>query len=87
MKDEKKKSIQPVVQNLIITSLITVFFLAIVIIYYNHVYDKTRDNIVLNAELNAVRAANTIDRHLYTGMDAIQLTGYTLDNMIRDKRY
>lgn len=87
MKDEQRKTrVQPVVQNLIITSFITLFFLAVVIIYYNHVYEKTRDNIVLNAELNAVRAANTIDRHLYTGMDAIQLTGYTLDNMIRDKR-
>jgi diguanylate cyclase (GGDEF)-like protein len=86
MDEQRKKQLRPVVQNLIITSLITLFFLAVVFIYYNSVYDKTRENILLNAEMNAVRAANTIDRHLYTGMDAIQLTGYTLDNMIRDKR-
>ena len=57
----KKKKLRPVVQNLIITSLITLFFLAVVFIYYNSVYDKTRENILLNAEMNAVRAANTID--------------------------
>jgi diguanylate cyclase (GGDEF) domain len=40
----------------------------------------------MNGELNAVRASNQIDRHLYTGVDAIELTAYTLDNMIRDER-
>lgn len=49
-------------------------------------YRQTRANIISNGELNAVEAANQINRHLSTGADAIKLTGYTLDNMIRDKR-
>ena len=73
-------------QNMLVTVVIIMFFLGVIISYYAMLYAQTRANIINNGELNAVKAANQIDRHLSTGADAIKLTGYTLDNMIRDDR-
>lgn len=83
---EKKRQDLPVLQNLIITTFVVLFFLCVIFAYYGMVYTETRDNIILYGELNAYRSATQIDKNLYTGVDAIKLTGYTLDNMIRDKR-
>ena len=82
----KKRSGLSVAQNMIVTTLIILFFLGVILSYYAMLYSQTRANIINNGELNAVKAANQINRHLSTGSDAIKLTGYTLDNMIRDKR-
>ena len=82
--EENKRTAPDLIRNLISTAVIILVFLAIIIGYYVSLYAETRKNIILNGELNAVRAANQIDRFLYTGVDAIELTGYTLDNMIRD---
>ena len=83
---EKNRARISVLQNLIITTLIILFFLGIVIVYYAMLNAETRDNIIKNGELNAVNAANRINSYLATGVDSIKLSGYTLDNMIRDKR-
>ena len=82
----KKRGGLSALQNMIVTLLIILFFLGVVLSYYAMLYAQTRANIINNGELNAVKAANQINRHLSTGADAIKLTGYTLDNMIRDKR-
>ena len=82
----RKRSGLPLVRNLIVTAFVILFFLGVIIMYYGMLFTETRDNIILNGELNADRAANQIDRHIYTGVDAIKLTGSTLDNMLREKR-
>lgn len=75
-----------ILRNLIVTLLVILFFLGVIILYYSALFTETRDNILLNGELNAVRAANQIDKYLYSGVDAIKLTGSTLDSMLREKR-
>ena len=75
-----------ILRNLIVTLLVILFFLGVIILYYSALFTETRDNILLNGELNAVRAANQIDKYLYSGVDAIKLTGSTLDSMLRENR-
>lgn len=83
---ENKKFGLSVKQNMIVTTVIILFFLGVIILYYAMLNTETRDNIIKNGELNAVNAANQIDAYLSTGVDSIKLSGYTLDNMIRDNR-
>ncbi|MCR4779732.1 MAG: sensor domain-containing diguanylate cyclase [Ruminiclostridium sp.] len=71
---------------MIVTTLIIVFFVGIIIIYYFMLYSETKDNIITSGELDAVSSAGQIDKYLSTGVDVIRLTGYTLDNMITEKR-
>lgn len=73
-------------QNLIVNILLIAFFLGITGVYYAMLRAATTDDIVKSGELGAYSAANQIDQYLSTGVDAIMLTGSTLDNMIRDKR-
>ncbi len=86
MNTEKKAGLTGVQRNMIVTTLIILFFLGVIILYYVMLRNETRNSIIRNGEINAVSAANRIDKYLSTGVDAITLTGYTLDNMIRDRR-
>ncbi len=81
-KNEKKLSIR----NTVITVLVTVFFVAIIFIYYNMLYIEKKNNIIKNGEITAKEAAEKIDRYLSTNMDSVNLAAYTLDEMITDKR-
>ena len=74
------------IENMIVTSLIIVFFVGIIVVYYIMLYSETKDNIIKSGELNAISAAEQVDKYLSTGDDVIRLTAYTLDNMIREKR-
>ena len=85
MNNEKiKKTGLSVVQNLVITIFIILFFLGVVVAYYSVLDSETRDNITKNGELNAVSTAYRIDKYLSLGINALKLTSYTLDSMIHD---
>lgn len=73
-------------QNFAVTLILVVFLVGITAVYYGMLSTATTDSIIKSGELNAYSAANQIGQYLSTGMDAIMLTGSTLDNMIRDKR-
>ncbi|MBO4573353.1 MAG: diguanylate cyclase [Clostridia bacterium] len=83
MKRSKKTGLS-VVQNLVITIFIILFFLGVVVAYYSVLDSETRDNITKNGELNAVSTAYRIDKYLSLGVNALKLTSYTLDSMIHD---
>lgn len=80
---DKKRSTLTIVNNLIVTSVIILFFLGIIVIYYSMLYNETRDNIIKNGELNAVRASTEIENYIDTGTGVVSMTSYTLDSMLQ----
>lgn len=86
MDKKKKKNGLSYVQNILFTILIILIFLGIICIFYILLNRETKDNIIKNGQLNAVSSAGKIDTYLSKGDDIIKLTGFTLDNMIRENR-
>ena len=74
------------IKNIIIYVLIILFFIGIVFVYYGMLYQETRENIIAAGRDDAVTSANRINMHLSSSVDIIKLSGYTVDNMIRENR-
>ncbi|MCR5428403.1 MAG: response regulator [Lachnospiraceae bacterium] len=83
---EGKKNKEFKVLNFIASAVIILFFAGVIIAYFQMIRKTTEDNIVKDGELNAVMAADRIERYLTMGEDTIMLSAYALENMIREKR-
>ena len=85
-----KHGINPEKKRLAITlaifSMVILFFLGIITLYYSMVESVTRESIISKGELNAANTANKIDKFLTTGVESMELMGYSLDSMLRDNR-
>ena len=62
------------------------FCLCVVFVYYRKLYLETRNNIINSGRINAMESAKQIDMHMSGSIDTIKIAGYTVDNMIREKR-
>lgn len=60
------------VRNLIVTAFVILFFLGVIITYYGMLFTETRDNIILNGELNADGKLGEIARRWF-GSDITSL--------------
>jgi signal transduction histidine kinase/CheY-like chemotaxis protein/HPt (histidine-containing phosphotransfer) domain-containing protein len=83
MISEKKSS---AIKKLLIYALVIVFFVGIVLAYYNMLYNQTRDSIIKNGQSAAVQSKNYLSDYLSTSMDAIKLTAYTIDGMLKNNK-
>ncbi len=72
------------IRNLIASGMIVLFFVGIIIIYYFMLYSSTKDNIMTNGRLNALSAFEKIERYLAVGVDDLNLTSHTIDNMLKE---
>ncbi|MCR4590744.1 MAG: response regulator [Lachnospiraceae bacterium] len=79
-----KGSSSPLRQVLYI--LIIVFFVCVVSIYYRNLYIATKNDIIDHGRINAIESAYQIDKNLMSGVDVLRLTGYSLDNMLKENR-
>ena len=70
-------------RNILITSLVIIFFLTVIIVNYFVLYSQTREKIIKSGEMSSTDSADQIDRYLSKGADTIRLVSYILDNMIR----
>ncbi len=86
MKNNISGAARTTLRTLIISILVIVFFVGIVLLYYNMVYAKERDNIILKGELSSVKAAEQFDKYLSTNTDAVELSAYGLDEMIKENK-
>ena len=86
MKNKISGAARTTLRTLIISILVIVFFVGIVLLYYNMVYAKERDNIILKGELSSVKAAEQFDKYLSTNTDAVKLSAYGLDEMIKENK-
>lgn len=73
-------------KNIAVFVLMIIFFVTVITFYYNVLGKVTKDNILKECELNAVRSSNEIDKYLIKGMDSINTTEGFINSMIRDGR-
>lgn len=74
------------IKKLLISALVIVFFVGIVLAYYNMLYNQTRDSIIKNGQSAAIQSKNYLNDYLSTSIDAIKLTAYTIDGMLKNKK-
>ncbi len=69
-----------------IGTVVILFFVGIVLIYYNMIYNEKRDGIIKDGKMAANQSADQFDKYLSTNKDMIKLTAYTLDRMVAEKK-
>ena len=74
------------VKKFLFYALVIAFFVGVVLAYYNMLYNQTRDSIIKNGQAAAIQSKNYLSEYLSTSIDAIKLTAYTIDGMIRNNR-
>lgn len=74
------------IKKLLVYSLVIAFFVGVVLAYYNMLYNQTRDGIIKNGQSAAIQSKNYLSEYLSTSIDAIKLTAYTMDGMIKNNK-
>ena len=67
-------------------ALVIAFFVGVVLAYYNMLYNQTRDGIIKNGQAAAIQSKNYLSEYLSTSIDAIKLSAYTIDGMLKNNR-
>ena len=83
--DEEKKR-RTAGQKILVYAIIIAFFVGIILVYYNMLYNQTRESIIKNGQSAAIQSKNYLNEYLSTSIDAIKLTAYTVDGMIKAKK-
>lgn len=84
MDAKKEKKADSVLKRVDMTTIILLFFLAVVMAYYTMLQSEMKQKVIINQELIATKSANQINSYLSTGIDIIRVASYTLDDMIRE---
>ncbi|SHK26635.1 Signal transduction histidine kinase [Selenomonas ruminantium] len=83
---KKENKAGSVLKKVDMTTIIILFFLAVVMAYYSMLQSEMREKIIVNRELVATKSAEQINNYLSTGVDIIRVASHSLDNMIREGR-
>ena len=67
-------------------ALVIAFFVGVVLAYYNMLYNQTRESIIKNGQAAAIQSKNYLSEYLSTSIDAIKLTAYTIDGMLKNSK-
>ena len=86
MDAKKEKKAESVLKRVDMTTIIILFFLAVVMAYYTMLQSEMKQKVIVTQELVATKSANQINEYLSTGVDIIRGASYTLDDMIRKKK-
>jgi len=70
-------------KNILLSALVIAFFVAIILSYYNKLVEEKRGSIIKDGEIVAQRAEAQFNDYLSASIDAVRLTAYTLDDMLR----
>ncbi len=86
MEDQQtKKEHSSVLRKMFLYTLIILFFIAVIFIYYSKLYSATRENNINRGRINAIEAAGQLNQRLYASKDILLLAGYTIDEMLRSE--
>ncbi len=66
--------------------LVILFFVGIILMYYNMVYEETRSGIIKSGKMAADQSAYEFGSYLSTHEDLVWLTSYTLNEMLAEHR-
>lgn len=80
---EKKRA---TIKKLLVSAFVIAFFVGVVLSYYKMLYNQTRDSIIKNGQAAAIQSKNYLSEYLSTSIDAIKLTAYTIDGMIKNNK-
>ena len=83
MSGEEKRT---AVKKILLSTLVIAFFVAIIISYYNMLYKQTRDSIIKDGQIAAMQSTDYLNEYLSVAIHAVELTSYTLDDMIKNNR-
>ncbi|MBR5088317.1 MAG: response regulator [Ruminiclostridium sp.] len=86
MNKKKQINVKSLLRAVLISAVTIAFFIGIVLMYYNMLYNKERELIIKNGETSAKQTATEFDEYLATSIDAIELTAYTLDGMLTENK-
>lgn len=75
-----------VLQAVVIGSVIFTVIVGSVFTYYDIIYKETYRNIVRDGEVDAWKTADRLDQYLAANVDAIKLSAYTLEEMLKDQK-
>ncbi len=79
---DKEKRV--ILKNIVITLLVIFMFVGIILAFYRMLYAEKRNSILKEGKTAAERTADDVNDYLSTSIDAIKLSAYTLEGMIRD---
>ena len=74
------------IQKFLLPAVVITFFVGIILSYYNMLYSQTRDSIIKNGQSAAMQSKDYINDYLSTSIDAIKLTAYTIDGMLKNHK-
>lgn len=83
---KKEINADSILKRVDMTTIIILFFLAVVMAYYTMLQAEMRHNVIVNSEITATKSAKQINDYLATGVDIIRIASHTLDDMIREGR-
>lgn len=86
MSGRSGKEIFLIIKSIIVSVLVTAFFISIIFAFYNQIYEEKRSTITKDGMLSAMQAADLLENYLGMNIDSIKLTGYALDTMITEKQ-
>ncbi len=72
------------IKNLLFSAGIIIFFVSIILIYYNFLYSEKRDAIIQDGQMSAIQTADQVGDYLATSIEAVELTSYTMEKMLSD---
>ncbi|MBR5337019.1 MAG: response regulator [Lachnospiraceae bacterium] len=73
-------------RSIILAAFVIVFFVSIIMLYYNMLNSETKSNIIKSGEINALNSVQRINENINIGIDDIKLTSGTLDKMLLASR-
>lgn len=56
--------------------------MTIVLLIYKTIYEEKRSNIIKDGQMTAIRSADMFNEYIDTGINAVDLTAYTIDKML-----
>ena len=62
------------IKKLLFYAMVIAFFVGVVLLYYNMLYNQTRESIIKNGQAAAIQSKNYLSDYLSTSIDAIKLT-------------
>ena len=65
-----------IIRTIISGILIIVFFIGVILMYYNAVYNEKKNGIVKDGKIEAINSAERFDRYLSTSIDIIKLNSF-----------
>ena len=69
-------------KSLIASTLLAVFFVTLITVFFILTYSAVRENIVTRGELDSALSAEQLNRYLISGLDSMRLAAYRVNSML-----